>query len=244
MIPISCRVVDVIQEGASCSTILLENALPDVVGVPIPGQFVMVWVRGVDEIPMAVSHFDGETIGITVQDVGECTHALREVKVGDTLGVRGFFGNGFTLTGERALLIAGGIGSAPLAYLSSVLAEQGADITVCMGARKKRDISLQKSFHGKVMIATEDGSAGIKGMVTDLLDELTLEDFDRIYCCGPERMMYAVFERVCKADMLNHSEFSLHRYIKCGLGICGACCIDPEGLRVCRDGPVFSGDTL
>ncbi|HEY9245592.1 MAG TPA: dihydroorotate dehydrogenase electron transfer subunit, partial [Candidatus Methanoperedens sp.] len=89
---------------------------------------------------------------------------------------------------------------------------------------------------GEVQIATDDGSAGKCGFITQLLEQP--ERFSQIYCCGPENMMKKVLDCVDPSM----SQFSLHRYIKCGIGICGACCLD--GLRVCRDGPVFSGDIL
>ncbi|MCX9015285.1 MAG: dihydroorotate dehydrogenase electron transfer subunit, partial [Candidatus Methanoperedens sp.] len=88
------------------------------------------------------------------------------------------------------------------------------------------------------LVATDDGSAGMKGYVTGLLDDVDAGKFDMIYCCGPEPMMKKVLDRVPPEK----AQFSLHRYFKCGIGVCGACCID--GLRVCKDGPVFRGDVL
>ncbi|MCX9025555.1 MAG: dihydroorotate dehydrogenase electron transfer subunit, partial [Candidatus Methanoperedens sp.] len=87
-----------------------------------------------------------------------------------------------------------------------------------------------------VRVATDDGSEGIHGYVTQLLDDAN--KYSQIYCCGPEIMMKKVLDKVTPSK----AQISLHRYIKCGIGICGACCVD--GLRVCKDGPVFSGDVL
>jgi len=80
--------------------------------------------------------------------------------------------------------------------------------------------------------------------VTDVLNSLDLSVYDKIAVCGPEIMMASVFRLLEDRKVLERSEFSLHRYFKCGIGVCGACCIDKSGLRVCRDGPVFSGVQL
>jgi dihydroorotate dehydrogenase electron transfer subunit len=94
------------------------------------------------------------------------------------------------------------------------------------------------------VIATDDGSFGQKGFVTTLMDDLNLGQYDRIAVCGPEVMMRSVLANVDGKGIAARTEFSLHRYMKCGVGICGSCCIDPSGMRVCRDGPVFSGEIL
>ena len=77
-----------------------------------------------------------------------------------------------------------------------------------------------------------------------LIDDVNLDSYDRIAVCGPEPMMRAVLAKVTESGIETKTEFSLHRYMKCGMGVCGSCCIDPSGLRVCSDGPVFSGDLL
>ncbi|HDN65050.1 MAG TPA: dihydroorotate dehydrogenase electron transfer subunit, partial [Methanosarcinales archaeon] len=94
---------------------------------------------------------------------------------------------------------------------------------------------------GEVVVATDDGSAGFHGRVTDLLDRGMANRCIR--SCGPEPMMYALLSMLGEQQRGN-AQFSLHRYIKCGLGICGACCIDPSGERACVDGPVFYGSEL
>jgi dihydroorotate dehydrogenase electron transfer subunit len=76
------------------------------------------------------------------------------------------------------------------------------------------------------------------------MDTIDIHAYDTICVCGPERMMYSVLTRLAKDGVADRGQFSLHRYMKCGVGVCGSCCIDPGGLRVCRDGPVFSGDIL
>lgn len=202
-----------------------------------PGQFVMVWVPGVDEIPMALS---GEN-SITVQKAGDATSALFELEPGAKLGIRGPYGNGFTRA-EKVLAIAGGVGAAPLLPL----ARADSVMTLLLGARTETELLFldQLDECTDVLIATDDGSQGHHGFVTALMDDLNLGTYDRIAVCGPEVMMRAVLAKVAGKGLAHKAEFSLHRYMKCGVGVCGSCCIDPSGLRVCRDGPVFSGDLL
>jgi len=202
-----------------------------------PGQFVMVWIPGVDEIPMALS----SEKTITVQKAGDATNALFTFGAGDKLGIRGPFGNGFS-KGDKVLAIAGGVGAAPLLPL----AREDSVMTMLLGARTEEELLFvdQLDECTDVLIATDDGSLGMHGYVTDLMDDLNLGAYDRISVCGPEVMMRAVLTRVEEKGIAYKTEFSLHRYMKCGVGICGSCCIDPSGLRVCRDGPVFSGDML
>ena len=202
-----------------------------------PGQFVMVWVPGIDEIPMALS----SECSITVQNVGDATAALFRLKPGDRIGIRGPFGNGFTRA-EKILGIAGGVGAAPLLPL----ARADCVMTLLLGARTETELLFvdQLDECTDVLIATDDGSLGQQGFVTLLMDDLNLGAYDRIAVCGPEVMMRAVLGKVEEKGIAHKTEFSLHRYMKCGVGVCGSCCIDPSGLRVCRDGPVFSGDKL
>jgi dihydroorotate dehydrogenase electron transfer subunit len=202
-----------------------------------PGQFVMVWVPGVDEVPMALS----SACSITVQNAGDATGALFALSAGDRIGIRGPFGNGFT-KGEKVLAIAGGVGAAPLLPL----ARADCVMTMLLGARTENELLFldQLDECTDVLIATDDGTLGQKGFVTGLMDDLDLSVYDRIAVCGPEPMMRSVLAKVDEKGAAHRTEFSLHRYMKCGVGVCGSCCIDPSGLRVCRDGPVFSGDKL
>jgi len=202
-----------------------------------PGQFVMVWVPGVDEIPMALSSANS----ITVQKVGDATGALFGFAPGVSLGMRGPFGNGFT-KGEKMLAIAGGVGAAPLLPL----AKSDCVMTLLLGARTENELLFvdQLDESTDVLIATDDGTLGQRGFVTDLMADMNLAAYDRIAVCGPEPMMRAVLAKLDNLGYASKTEFSLHRYMKCGVGICGSCCIDPDGLRVCRDGPVFSGEQL
>ena len=239
MRPVSAAIREIVEETPAIRTFRLDVAhwLRG-----RPGQYVMVWVRGVDEVPMTLSYDDG----ISVQRVGDATGALFELKEDDTVGIRGPYGNGWELIGDDILLVSGGIGSAPLAPLGEKAYKIGVQVTTLAGYRTKDEIHFEGRFRkvGNTHIATDDGSYGHKGFVTDLLKSVDLTKFTQIYCCGPEKMMARVLDALDKAGAADKAQFSLQRYVKCGIGVCGSCCMDPDGLRVCRDGPVFDGETL
>jgi len=231
-LPATVTIQRVKQETPSVRTFWFDIPFPSV-----PGQFVMVWVPGTDEIPMALSSENS----ITVQKVGDATSALFDIGEGGKIGIRGPFGNGFP-KGEKYLAIAGGVGAAPLLPL----ARADCVMTMLLGARTENELLFMDQLDEltDVIIATDDGTLGTKGFVTQLMDDLNLGAYDRIAVCGPEVMMRAVLAKVDEKGIAHKTEFSLHRYMKCGVGVCGSCCIDPSGLRVCRDGPVFTGDKL
>jgi dihydroorotate dehydrogenase electron transfer subunit len=231
-IPVPVSITQIRSETPAIRTFFFDREF-----VFHPGQFVMVWVPGVDEIPMALS----SASSITVQNAGDATGALFGMGPGAKLGIRGPLGNGFT-RGEKVLAIAGGVGAAPLLPL----AKADCVMTMLLGARTESELLFvdQLDECTDVLIATDDGTQGHKGFVTALMDDLNLSAYDRIAVCGPEVMMRAVLSKVTEKGLDHKTEFSLHRYMKCGVGVCGSCCIDPSGLRVCRDGPVFTGTVL
>ena len=240
MKPVDAKIVEIVEESPSIRTFRFDVSFDDA----LPGQFVMVWVRGVDEVPMGSSYLNG----ITVQKVGDATSKLFDMKVGDSVGLRGPFGKGFTLPkkDEHILIIAGGVGAAPLGPLADHASECGAKVTTILGSRECYELVFEDRFSsaGELHITTDDGSAGTCGFVTTVLADLDISVYDRICVCGPEIMMANVMKVLQDKDALDRSEFSMHRYFKCAIGVCGACCMDPQGLRVCKDGPVLNGSLL
>lgn len=233
--PVAAMIERVVRETPSIRTFVLSEEFDF-----RPGQFVMVWVPGVDEIPMALS----SRATISVQRVGDATEALFRLKPGDRIGIRGPFGNWFPDEGQ-ILAICGGIGAAPLLPL----AVGDCVHTFLLGARSEDELPFVDILDEctNLIVATDDGSLGYGGFVTDLIDDsdlVELNAFDHVCVCGPEVMMRVVLEKLASRGMAEKGWFSLHRYMKCGIGICGSCCIDPSGARVCREGPVFRGDTL
>jgi len=208
-----------------------------------PGQFVMVWIPGYDEKPYALTDC-GKTVEITVKKRGKFTEKLFALKKGDVLGIRGPYGHGFSADGvKKACIVAGGIGSAALILLAEELSVRGAKIDFVYGCRCKEDVLFEDRINktGTHHIATEDGSCGVKGYCTAILDDLLSKNkYDMLYCCGPEVMMKAVLNTCNKFDV--PAQFAVERYMKCGIGICGHCSLDDS--LCCVDGPVFSREKL
>jgi dihydroorotate dehydrogenase electron transfer subunit len=176
---------------------------------------------------------------------GPFTKHLGKMRKGDVIGIRGPIGNGFEIKGDRLLLVGGGIGTAPIAPLAEYANNQGKKVTVVVGATTKNEllfIDRIKKTGAKIFITTNDGSMGKKGNTTDITKKLMEEkSFDQCFACGPEIMMTKLLNQARNAGI--PIQLSIERYFKCGIGICGHCAIDP-GLRVCTEGPVFTGDEL
>jgi len=240
------EIQEVIVESPTAKTFVFHDKL---CGRAKPGQFVMTWIPGVDEVPMSLSTIRPSGLSsITVAEVGEATKALHQRKPGDVLGIRGPYGNGFTLTSGNVMIVGGGTGLTPLLPLAEKLLGLPAKITFLLGAKTKDELlflerieaSLSKN-NLKVFATTEDGSYGLKGLVTDLAEQiLEKERFRMIYACGPEQMMHKVFLLAER----HHTplQVSLERIMHCAIGLCGGCMIGQ--FRACKDGPVLSTEQL
>jgi len=236
-IPKITKILEVKNEAKDIKTITFNY--PE--GVD-PGQFFMIWIPGVDEIPMSVSYIDKDVKGITFRKVGDATSALYKVKKEDRIGIRGPYGNGFELQGNHILFVGGGTGVATLAPAVKYVVKNKSSATVIIGAKTKNELFFEdrlKKCGVTILISTDDGSKGFKGSATDLAqDILKKENFDSVLTCGPEVMMKILLDSTTIPF-----QASLERYMKCAIGLCGQCCIG-EGLRVCIDGPIFDGETL
>lgn len=199
-----------------------------------PGQFAMVWVPGVDEIPLSI--VGGDPLELLVQEEGDATRAMNDLGPGDHLGIRGPYGTGFEPRDGDALLVGGGIGVAPLVPLARELDRYDAVVGAATADRLVATDRLDAD------VSTDDGTAGHHGFVTELVEQKGPENYDAVYSCGPEIMMDALL-RIC-LDAGVETQLSVERYMKCGIGVCGSCCIDPTGDRVCVEGPVFTGEEL
>ncbi|MGO9311032.1 MAG: dihydroorotate dehydrogenase electron transfer subunit [Spirochaetia bacterium] len=231
-VPGALHLVDRIQENPKTITVVLDGSLD-----ARPGQFCMLWIPGVDEKPFSIAGPD--PLMFTVSQVGPFSDAVYALEKGDPLWVRGPFGTGWSLGPARALLAGGGYGAAPLYFLARKLRESGAIVEAALGARTSSDLLFVDRFGGlglPVHLATEDGSAGKLGRVTEVV-ALLLDSgrFDRLYACGPEAMLRAL-ETQCRQARVT-AELSHEAYMRCGVGICGSC--EHESRLVCRDGPVF-----
>ncbi len=237
--PQIAKITNVVEETPSIKTFYLDLQME-----AKPGQFVMAWLPSIDEKPFTLTAI-GKEIAITVQAKGKFTQHLHELKVGNTIGIRGPYGNGFNTQGiKSACIVAGGCGAAPVFLLAQELQMKKTRLAIILGAKTGSEClfksALEKTtrdFH----ITTDDGSLGEKGFTTQKLEELLKkEKFDCVFACGPEIMLVKVFE-LCER-FGQECQLNLERYCKCSMGICGQCVIDE--FRVCKDGPVFSSGQL
>lgn len=210
-------------------------------GRPNPGEFLMIW-NFKNEKPMSISQINDDELAITVKNIGEFTSQLHELQVGDKIGVRGSYGNGFdnSFEGKRIIAIGGGVGMAPINAIACDLAQKN-EVSVISAAQTKDELLFLDSLESAgidVYPCTDDGSFGFKGFATDCLLSL-LEDtgYDYGFVCGPEIMMKGIYDILEKSEI--PADYSLERYMKCALGVCGQCCVDSQGWRICVEGPVF-----
>ncbi|RLE88135.1 MAG: dihydroorotate dehydrogenase electron transfer subunit [Thermoprotei archaeon] len=235
------EIVEVVEEAEGIKSLLLETSIKK----PVLGQFVMVWVPGFEEIPVSPSMYERNVLRLTVAAVGETTRKIHSLKPGERLFIRGPYGRGFNLDEKgNFLLIAGGYGAAPIIYALHELRKKGENVAYVIGARSKDKllfVSEARKFNADVYIATDDGSLGFKGSAVEVAEKL-IAKYDNVLACGPERMLYKIMLKCLELGV--KCQISIERYIKCGIGICGSCVLDPKGLRVCSDGPVFYAEEL
>jgi dihydroorotate dehydrogenase electron transfer subunit len=242
------QIEEIISETPTVKTLVFKDRLSYFAK---PGQFLMIWIPRIEEIPMSVMINSKEGYAaVTIRKFGVGSTALFDRKKGDLIGLRGPYGNRFILRKKyrKILVIGGGTGLVPLLRLVSFASKEKVRSTIVMGAKTKSEVFFEKvtrniirGNNSSLLVCTDDGSYGIKGTTVTLMGKLVRdESFDCVYTCGPELMMKAVL------DISNQNSIpvqaSLERYMKCGIGICGSCCLDSS--LVCQDGTVFDGRQL
>ena len=239
--PKTIKIEKIVNEAKNFKTFIFRHKLN-----AKPGQFIMLWLPRIDEKPFSISYQDKERFAITIMKVGPFTEKLFKLKEGDQVGIRGPYGNTFSLEKKKVVLVGGGCGTAPMGFLADELKKAGANPTFIIGAKSKEYLiylDRMKKSKIKTIVATDDGSYGEKGFTTDLLKKsLEKSRIEKVYACGPEVMLKPVVEMCAKYAV--PCEISMERYMKCGFGICGQCCVDNLGIRVCKEGPVFSGKII
>ena len=230
---------------------------------PEPGQFVMLRVGDGDDPllgrPFGIAGFwrlgEGASVEILYRVVGRGTQTMTGWPAGREVRFLGPLGNGFPLPPEksRSLLVAGGVGLPPLLALTRRMMALGreGEITLLYGEAtvdRILDLSDEQDLVVDYQTCTEDGSCGMKGLVTDLLEDRKGGEPYHLYVCGPNPMMKAV-RRLCEGHCLT-SFYSLESRMACGFGVCSGCAVnvgsEPENayVRVCCEGPVFPGHVL
>lgn len=219
---------------------------PGVLPQIVPGQFAEVLVEDEPKVmlrrPISIHDVDEErnTLKLLVQTVGNGTRRLSRLQVGDRLNLLLPLGRGFEAEGSHVLLAGGGAGSAPLLLLARAFARRGVQPVVLLGGRTAALIPVRAPFEelGVLACATEDGTLGERGMITQ--HSLFSQTYDHIYTCGPTPMMQAVARHAWQQGIPCH--VSLENMMACGLGAC-LCCVtetDHGHKCVCKEGPVFN----
>jgi len=222
------------------STVTLRFPYP---ALAAPGQFVMVWIPGDDEVPMSLSYTE-DLKGVTIKAMGTTSRHAQELRPGDLLGIRGPYGNVFDVSPKKILIVAGGSGAAVLAPAAERARARGSNVAVALGATTGSELLFDRRFREmgcEMHLATDDGSVGSRGFVTDVAHFLLLErPFDVVWTCGPEVMMVKVCRSAAQRSVPVFC--SVERIMKCAMGLCDACALGP--LHVCVDGPVFDSRRL
>jgi len=222
---------------------------PDIAKIVKPGQFLNIRVSETNtpllRRPFSVCDVEGENIFIMFNVLGEGTKILAHKQPKELVDILGPLGNGFNLDGnyKTAIIIAGGLGSAPFPFVTRKI-KASKNIFTFVGGRTKADLITYALDN--VQISTDDGSAGIKANVVQLL-EMNLDKIDisssKVFACGPNAML-----RALKTFCIKHKldcEVSTESAMACGFGICQGCPIESTSntdkyLLICKDGPVFN----
>jgi dihydroorotate dehydrogenase electron transfer subunit len=237
------KIKRIIEETPTVKTFIFPWKIKE----EIPGQFIMLW-NFQDEKPMSISVLDpvNDEMGLSIKRVGPFTNAVHRLKEGDQLGLRGPYGRGFQISGSKILAVGGGVGMAPIAPLVEEAIRRGLEVDLITAAATRDEILFQDRLEtsgANVLPTTDDGSHGFCGFATELAEELLSKAvYDMMVCCGPEIMMKKLFDLSERFQL--PAQFSLERWMKCALGLCGQCCMDDVGWRVCVEGPVFCGHEL
>ena len=240
------RTTEIVQIRAESPTVKTFVLVDRACAKAKPGQFVMLWIPGIDEIPLSILDVSNGLVSVSVKAVGDATRHMHALEAGATIGLRGPFGNSFTESRGRVLLVGGGTGTAPLLFLARQLSAKTERLSFVEGAKTKDELLFVRELGGicnekSLITTTEDGTAGLQCLVTEpLASLLDKEHFDMIYTCGPEVMVKKIFELTEQRKL--PLEASLERLMRCGIGLCGSCVIGK--YRVCRDGPVFTAAQL
>ncbi len=217
--------------------------LGDTSEIKSSGQFINIQLKGKYlRRPISVCDYDEKTIVVIYKVVGSGTEQLSKMKAGEKLDILTGLGNGYDTkkSGNKPLLIGGGVGIPPLYRLCKELINEGKDVAVVLGFNSKAEsfyIDEFKNLGARVFVASVDGTIGTKGFVTDALPT----DYSYFYCCGPEPMLKAVYKATKTSG-----QFSFEERMGCGFGACMGCsCKTITGFkRICKDGPVLEKEEI
>ena len=216
----------------------------DTSAITAAGQFVNIQLDGLFlRRPISVCDYDHQTLTIIYKVVGKGTAQMAQMAAGEQLDVLTGLGNGYdlSLSGSHPVLLGGGVGVPPMYNLAKKLIAQGKKVSVILGFNAKSEIFYEEEFKNigcEVTITTVDGSYGVKGFVTTVLQEM---DYSYFYTCGPEPMLKAVYKSSATSGQMSFEE-----RMGCGFGACMGCsCKTLTGYkRICKEGPVMKKEEI
>ncbi len=234
----------IVTNEALTSTVYKMVLFGDTSAITAPGQFVNIKLDGLYlRRPISVCDLQGDTLTIVYKAVGKGTEQMSRMKKGEKLDVLTGLGNGYdlTLSGDRPVLLGGGVGVPPMYLLAKELLKLGKNVSVILGFNTKDEIFYEQEFKNlgcDVTVTTADGSYGVKGFVTDALKEM---DYTYFYTCGPEPMLKAVYKTA-----VTSGQMSFEKRMGCGFGACMGCsCKTITGYkRICKEGPVMKKEEI
>ena len=236
-------IFEIIENTALTSSVYRMRLAGDTSAITAPGQFVNIKLEGKFlRRPISVCDCKDGELTIVYKVVGKGTEQMANMHVAEELDILTGLGNGYDLTvsGDKPLLLGGGVGVPPMYMLAKQLIAEGKDVTVILGFNKADEIFYEMEFRAlgaNVIVATADGSYGVKGFVTDALPEA----YTYFYTCGPEPMLRAVWKATKTSGQMSFEE-----RMGCGFGACMGCsCKTLTGYkRICREGPVMRKEEI
>ena len=234
----------IIENTQLTATVFKMKLQGDVSEITSPGQFVNIKLQGLFlRRPISVCDSENGILTLIYKVVGKGTEQMSEMTEGEELDVLTGLGNGYNteISGKNPVLLGGGVGVPPLYMLAKKLIAEGKKVTVILGFNTKEEIFCEedfKSLGADVIVATADGSYGVKGFVTDALKDV---DYTYFYTCGPEPMLKALYKATSTSG-----QFSFEERMGCGFGACMGCsCKTITGYkRICKDGPVLEKEEI
>lgn len=236
-------IFEIIENKGLTENVYKMRLKGDVSAITACGQFVNILIEGLYlRRPISVCDIKEDELTIIYKTVGKGTEKMATMQVGEKLDLLTGLGNGYdlSLSGEKPLLIGGGVGVPPMYLLAKKLIEQGKNVSVILGFNKKEEVFYEKEFKDlgcSVAVTTADGSYGVKGFVTNAFPK----DYSYFYACGPEPMLKAVYKTA-----KTQGQMSFEKRMGCGFGACMGCsCKTITGYkRICKDGPVMKTEEI
>ena len=237
-------IFNILSNEALTDSVYKMTLAGDTSAITAAGQFVNIQLEGKFlRRPISVCDYDNETLTIVYKVVGKGTEQMSAMTAGEKLDILTGLGNGYdlSLSGDKPVLLGGGVGVPPMYNLAKKLLAQGKDVTVILGFNTKSEVFYEEEFKTlgcRVIVATADGSHGVKGFATTPLAEL---DYTYFYTCGPEPMLKAVYKATNTSGQMSFEE-----RMGCGFGACMGCsCKTLTGYkRICKEGPVMKKEEI